>query len=550
MEKIQQQIIAFLKGLSTRQRIVLGGSVVLVAGTIWLFVKLLDAGEYKPLYTGMAPTDAQQLGQRLAEKNIAYQLTSDGTGVMVRSDQLDKARMETAAQGLLASGRMGFELFDKPNWSGSDFSEKVNYQRALEAELERTIQTMNGVDGVRVHLVLPRESLFAERERPAKAAVVLKMHGTRLTDAVATSVVNLVSSAWDDLSPSNVTVVTTEGQIPAEGHGHNSVMMAGNQELETALAERVVQTLGPVVGPDHVKSSITIDYDQTSGESTQELYDPANAAVLSSQTSEETAGDLTPQGVPGTTSNTPAATPAPAANAANPAAGTATQTKISTTTQGIHTETKTFAVSKTTHRTLEPAGRIRKMAAAILVDDVVETKADAGGKIVETRRKRTPEEMKQIENLAKAAVGFNMQRGDDFSLENISFLMPTIEVLPPPGKIQKFVGYAERWAGLLRYAGLFALFLVVYFLLLRPVKKQVLHILQAPGGGSAAAGTTAAAGTAAAALPASVTGLLPDAGGELPEVTQAMALKKELVQRVKDDPRAAGRVIETWMREA
>jgi flagellar M-ring protein FliF len=381
MDKIQQQIIAFLKGLSARQRIVLSGSVMLVAGTVWLFVILLDAGEYKPLYTAMAPPDAQQLGQRLAA-----------------------------------------------------------------------------------------------------------------------------------------------------GRGHDSVMTTGNQELETLLAERVVQMLGPVVGADHVKSSITIDYDQTSGESTQELYDPTNPVLLSSQTS-----------------NTPAATPAPEVSAAaanGPAANANTQTKSKTTTPGMHTETKTFAVSKTTHRTLEPAGRIRRVAAAILVDDAVETKADGSGKLVATRRKRTPEEMKQMENLAKAAVGYNAQRGDQFSLENILFVMPEMEVPPPPGKIQTFAGYAERWAGWLRYAGLFALFLVMYFLLLRPVKKQVLHILQGPRGGQFAEEETAKS-----ALLASATGAIVAAGGELPEVTEAMVLKKELVARVKEDPQAAGRVIEAWMRE-
>ena len=293
MDKIQQQILAFFKGLTFRQSVILGGSVVLVAGTLWLFVHFLDAGDYKTLYSGMAPADAQALAQKLVSQNIVYQISPDGTAVLVRGDQLDKARLETASQGPLASGRMGFELFDKPNWSGSDFSEKVNYQRALEAELERTIQTMNGVDAVRVHLVLPRESLFTDRERPAKAAVVLKLRGARLTDEVTASVANLVSSAWDDLSPLNVTVVTTDGQMPAAGHGHGPFSLAGNQELETTLAERIVQTLGPVVGTEHVKSSVTIDYDQTSGESTQELYDPANTAVLTSQTSQETVADLT-----------------------------------------------------------------------------------------------------------------------------------------------------------------------------------------------------------------------------------------------------------------
>ena len=192
---------------------------------------------------------------------------------------------------------MGFELFDKPNWSGSDFSEKVNYQRALEAELERTIQTMNGVEAVRVHLVLPHESLFTDRERPAKAAVVLKLRGQRMSDQIGASIANLVSSAWDDLSPQNVTVVTTDGQMP--GIGTWLVWRSrqcGSGDLETVMAEKVVQVLTPIVGADHVKSSVSIEYDPTSGESTQDLYDPNSTAVLSSQISQETSSDLAAPG--------------------------------------------------------------------------------------------------------------------------------------------------------------------------------------------------------------------------------------------------------------
>jgi flagellar M-ring protein FliF len=535
MDKIQQQIIAFLKGLSPRQRVVLGGSVALIAGTLWIFVRLLGGADYKTLYSGMAPADAQALTQRLVAQNISYELSPDGTAVSVRGDQLDQARVETASQGPLASGRMGFELFDKPNWSGSDFSEKVNYQRALEAELERTIQTMNGVEAVRVHLVLPRDSLFTERERPAKAAVVLKLRGARLTDAISASVANLVSSAWDDLSPMNVTVVTTDGQMPASGHGHNALNSAGDQELETTLAERVVQTLAPVVGSDHVKSSITIDYDQTSGESTQELYDPASTAVSSSQMSDETAGDLTPAGIPGTASNTP--------NSAGTSSAAA-QAKTTASTQGIRSETKTFAVSRTTHHVLEPAGRISRVATAILVDDVLET-TTGNGKTQETRRKRSAEEMKQIEELAKAAVGFDAKRGDQFSLQNIAFLIPVVDVPVPQGKVQKLMTYAERWTSLLRYVGLLLLFGAVYVLILRPVKKQVLQILHAPAA-SLPGHSTGAVG----ALGSGTTSALPAAANGIPEITEAVALKKELVARVKDDPATASRVIQTWMSEA
>ena len=534
MEKIFQQLLAFLKGLTVRQRVFLAGSVVLVGGAVWLFVTLLGGGDYKPLYSGMAPADAQSLGQRLGAQNIAFQISPDGTAVLVRSDQIDRARLEAASQAL-PSGRMGFELFDKPNWSGSDFSEKVNYQRALEAELERTIQTMSGVEAVRVHLVLPRESLFSDRERVAKAAVVLKLRGTRLTDQIAASIANLVSSAWDDLSPQNVTVVTTDGQMPVTGHGHSPFSAAANQELETTLAERVVQTLAPVIGSEHIKSSVTIDYDPTSGESTQELYDPNVTAVLTSQTSQETVGDLEPAGIPGTPSNAP--------NSQGSIAATQ-QAKTATATQGIRTESKTFAVNHTTHHFLEPAGRIRRVAAAVLIDDAAETKTD-NGKTQEIRRKRTSDEMKQIEELAKAAIGFDDKRGDLLSVQNIAFEVHPPQVLTPPGRVQKIMQFAERWTGLLRYAALLLLFGVVYLLILRPVKNRVVAMLKMPAHGL----LPAAAGTAGGAELVGDIGRVTAEAAPTTEVQQAVALKKQLIAKVKEDPESASQLLQSWMRQ-
>ena len=536
MERFLQQIAAFLRGLTVQQKFLLAGSAALVALVVWLFTALMAGGEFRTLYSGMAPADAQTLAQRLAAANIPFQISSDGASVSVRADQLDKARIEAASQGPLPSGRMGFELFDKPNWSGSDFSEKVNYQRALEGELERTIQTMNGVAEVRVHLVLPHESLFSDQERPAKAAVVLKLRGTRLTDQIATSVANLVSSAWDDLTPQNVTVVTTDGQMPAQGNRGAGPGMMANADLETQLAEKVVQTLAPVVGSDHVKSSVTIDYDPTSGETTQETYDPNTAAVLTSQISQETVGDLEPSGIPGTPSNTPRTQGTPAQQTA----------QTSNATQGIRSESKSYAVSRTTRRTIEPAGRIKRVASAILVDDATETKEE-NGKAVTVRRKRTPDEMKQIEALAKAAVGFDAQRGDQFSLEDISFTETPTETPQPPNKVQRVMMFAERWTSLLRYAALLLLFAIVYLLILKPVKNQMMQILTTPPRAELATNGQAAAAIAAGHLPAAA--LETSAGGS-GDTRQAVALKKQLATKIKEDPESASRLIQNWMRES
>jgi flagellar M-ring protein FliF len=541
MEKFQKQIAAFLKGLTTAQVLLLIVGVAVVGATVWGFVWMIGNSDYKPLYTGLAPADAQKLTQDLAAQNIGYRVSADGSTVLVPSDELDKARLQAASQGPLASGRMGFELFDKPNWSGSDFSEKVNYQRALEAELERTIQTMNGVEQVRVHLVLPHESLFTERERPAKAAVVLKLRGLRMSDQTASSIANLVSSAWDDLSPQNVTVITTDGRMPGQTHGQLGDLENSSVDLETAMAERVVAVLAPVVGADHVKSSVTIEYDPTSAESTQDLYDPNSAAVLSSQTSQETAQDLDPSGIPGTATNAPNAPPAGAA---------ASQSSSAQATQGIRSDNKTFAVSHTTKHLVEPAGRFKRIAAAILVDDAITAPA-ADGTPSEARRKRSPQEMKQIEDLAKAALGFDATRGDQISVQNIAFQTAPIEKLDSPPLTERVRVVTERWTGLLRYVALFGLFLMVYFMVLNPVKKQVLAAFEAaPAALPAGAPSAALGGASAPELAAGNRGSLNAAAAADPQLQRALNMRQQVVSTVQADPQSAGRVVQNWLGES
>jgi flagellar M-ring protein FliF len=542
MEKFQKQIAAFLKSLTTAQVLLLIVGVALVGATVWGFVWMIGNSDYKPLYTGLAPADAQKLTQDLAAQNIGYRISADGSTVLVPSDQLDKARLQAASQGPLASGRMGFELFDKPNWSGSDFSEKVNYQRALEAELERTIQTMNGVEQVRVHLVLPHESLFTERERPAKAAVVLKLRGQRLSDQTASSIANLVSSAWDDLTPQNVSVITTDGRMPGQAHGQLGDPQNAAVDLETALAERVVAVLAPVVGADHVKSSVTIEYDPTSAESTQDLYDPNSAAVLSSQTSQETAQDLDPSGIPGTATNAPNAPPAGAA---------ANQSSSSQATQGIRSDNKTFAVSHTTKHLVEPAGRFKRFAAAILVDDAIST-SDAGGKTTEKRTRRSPQEMKQIEDLAKAALGFDATRGDQISVQNIAFQSAPVEKLDSPPLTERVRVVTEQWTGVLRYVALLGLFLLVYFLVLNPVKKQVLAAFaSAPAAALPAGAANPALGSASAPELAAANRAGLGAGVSAdPQLQRALNMRQQVVSTVKADPESAGRLVQNWLGES
>lgn len=550
VEQISKQVRTFIKGLSTRQKITLAAGAAAVAATIWIFVILLDRADYKMLYAGLSPADAQSLSQRLTEKNIPYQLSSDATTILVPADQLDKARLDLAAEGMPQSGRLGFELFDKPNWAGSDFAEKVNYQRALEGELERTIETLGEIQAARVHLVLPQESLFTDQEREAKASVVIKLKGGRLGDEAQEAITNLVASAVENLKPGNVTLINAEGGMPILAHGGDSGARPRFwSEMEAALAQKLAATLEPVVGPGKARASVNVEYDSATSDSTQETYDPNGSVILTSQISTEHVGEAGAEGPPGTTSNVPGK------QASAPAAAK-TPTNLEAESQGLQTESKTFAVSKTIRHTVQPSGNLKRITAAVLVDDATDVRYDNGQRL-ESRRKRTPEEMKQIQELVDAAIGIDAMRGDKVAVENLSFQNLPLE---PPSRSSlgdRVAPLIEKWINLVRYGALLLLFLLVYLLVLRPIKQQIVTTFhQLPKQLGMGKGPVAALpGNAprqvvekeddAATLEAALHQL-----GDTPlAAKQAALLKKNLLDKVKKEPGTASRLIQNWMRQ-
>lgn len=529
MQRAADQITVFWRGLTAQQKWLMGGGVALVAATLWVFVGLLGTPKYATLYSGLRPEEAQAMGSRLAAKNLAYQLSSDGSSVLVPVEKLDASRLETAAQGLPRNARLGFELFDTPNWAGSDFTERVNYQRALEGELERTLQTLHDVETVRVHLVLPRESVFTEQEHEAKAAVIVKTRGGRLPEEAQRGIPQLVASAVDRLRPENVTVVDADSNASLtspKGAGGG----AGTPDEE--LAQTLVATLGPVVGSDQVRASVHVEYDLSSSENTEETYDPKAAVPLTTQRSEENSGGRSAGGIPGTASNVPGTT-----------AGTTAALAADAESQGSRTETSTYAVSKSVRHIVQPAGRVKRMAAAVLVDDAVEWK-DENGKRVASRRKRTAEEMKDLEKLARAAIGVDEQRGDLLAVENLSFQTTPPEAQSAPGRAEKIQNALRPWLGTLRYGGVALLFLVVYGLVLRPVKKQVLTALREL---PARIGKSAGPAAAESGLMLEGAGLEALGGGD--ESRRAALLKRQLTERVQQEPELANRLVQGWIRE-
>jgi flagellar M-ring protein FliF len=533
LEQALKQLQDFLRGLSGPQKALVAGGAAAVGLVLWLFVWLLGGGKNVVLYSGLKPADAQAMGTRLAAKNIAYEISPDGGSVLVAAEKVDAARLETAAQGLPRNARLGFELFDTPNWAGSDFSEKVNYQRALEGELERTLQTLGEVEAVRVHLVLPRESLYSEQERDAKAAVIVKTKGGTLSREAQQAIPQLVASAVDGLRPENVTVVdaeTAQSFLARRGPSGRATF-----DSDEELAAAAVHALEPVVGADHVRASVHVDYDLSSSEDTSETYDPKAAATLAQQHTEEIAGGGNPAGVPGVTSNVPGS--AAAVTPPGGTAGAAASALAAVDSQSSKSDSSTFAVSKNTRHVLNPAGRVRRITASVLVDDAVENKQE-NGKSAAGRRKRTAEEMAAIEKLARAAIGVDEQRGDLLAVENLSFQSAPVETPVAPGKLDKFRLLIRPWYGALRYVGITLLFLMVYLLVLNPVKKQAMAAFrQIPEQlGKPAAATGGA-------------NLLADLPQASEEAKLAGTLKKEVTDKIKAEPAAASRLVQSWVRD-
>jgi len=525
LNQVQKQVTDFIGGLTVTQRGLLIGASGLTIALLFVFVRLIGTPDYKPLMTGMEAADAEALGAKLAAKNIQYEISSDGKTVSVPSDKVDSSRMELASDGMPHSGRLGFELFDKMNWGQTEFDEKVNYQRALEGELERSIQTLRDVESVRVHLVLPTDSVFIDRERAAKASVVLKLRSGRLSDETQLGIARLVAGAVDQLSPDNVTVIDADTNRPLGLPRRDG--FSGNGALETELSAQLLQTLEPVVGPQHVRARVNVEYDPTTSEENDETYDPKSAVAVTEQKSEEEVGGTLSGGVPGTSSNVPG--------------GGTTAKTVSDNGDGSQisrSESSTFAVNKVVRHTMQPAGRIRRITAALLVDDAIDVKQE-NGKREETRRKRTPDELKQIEELAKAAVGIDSTRGDILTVQNLSFDEAPVETPAKPTVVEKVRVTLSDWSSLVRYAALILLFLLAYALLLRPMKKQLITTFrELPAVISAknkAAVAELAPGQELATLP--------------PDKQRSVTLKKQLLEKANAEPQATSKLIQAWIHE-
>ncbi len=537
-------LISQLKALNAKLTLNQKLSILALGGVmlfgLLFFAYLVQREPYQLLLSDLDAASANTVVERLKSMDVPYRLSDGGKSILVPADRIDELRIEMASQGLPSKGRMGFELFDQGQWGITDFAEKVNYRRALEGELERTILGLAEVQQARVHLVLGRKSLFQEDDEPAKASVVIRLReGATLTQRRVRGIGNLVAFAVEGLAPENVTVVDVNGNLLSENLGEDRRLSVAQLDLrnkfERDLCEKVISILEPVVGVDNVKvtASVQLDYSETT-EKTQQVADPV---MISRQLTEEIVNEGGKQGIP-FKANAPENQQAAAqANGQNG--------------RSLQSETTNYEVSKTFRERVLPGGSLLRQSVAVVVNDrLVPAPASADGEPAPPPQyqPRTPEEMERIRALVTATIGLNPDRGDTLTVENVSFSgrreeVPLTGVEPGFWDTYKHIIYpASRYLLVLLVFGLF------YLLIFRPVKKRVFAYVDVERNDLQQLAATlndpellrqleAAAGGQDKALPS-------------PKVMDRnQALKKDLLTIAKENPQAMTQLIRSWLSE-
>jgi flagellar M-ring protein FliF len=436
------------------QRSWAGVTAVLLAGLAGFLLWYTLRTDWRTLYANLDPEDTRQMGMVLTQAQIPFDVSANGSGIRVPAAQLEKARLATAAKGGIKSGRMGFELFDKPNWVGSEFDEQVNYQRALEGELEHTVGSLSDVESARVHPVMPHDSLFREQERPAKASVVLKLRHRTLADGEPEAIRNLVASAVDGLGPDRVVLVDAAGHLPLGPKTADAMRLTAEQVLE----EKLIATLEPVTGAGNVRASVTLDYESAATDETPETYDPEKVVTLSMQRTEQNSGSqAVAAGVPGTASNAPNSQALPV----YPPQSTPPQTEKS--------ESGTYGASKMVLHKVENPGRVRRMTAAIVVNDR-QLQASSKNKAA-VWQARSQDELRNLTALAQASVGFDTARGDMLTVEDLAF--DDNRAVPPALSVGRAFDLVEQSPLLIKYTAMLLGIMVVVAFGVRPALRRV-----------------------------------------------------------------------------
>jgi flagellar M-ring protein FliF len=407
------QLKNLLAALSIRQRIGIVAMAILVTGGMTGVVRWKHERDFRPLFTGMSAEDAAAIVQKVKESGTEYRIGDNGTSVLVPETKVNELRLQLAGAGLPKTGRVGFELFDKTNLGVTDFTEHVNYRRALEGELERSIKSLAELQQARVHITFPKESVFLDSREPAKASVLVDTRpGASLTAQNVLAITNLVASAVEGLNPDFVSVVDMQGNLLSrprkslfDENQPSDAALDYKHQVERDLVSKVESTLEPLLGRAKFRVGVSADCDFTTSEQSDESYDPTRSVMVSSQRSEDLSGTSETAGIPGTPSNTPR----PAARP--PATGSTVSRK---------TENVSYETTRTVRHVKTPQGAIKRISASVLLDQDVQW-AGKGTAKQRVLVPPTPEKLKAIHDLVAGVLGLVPDRGDQLVIESLAF---------------------------------------------------------------------------------------------------------------------------------
>ena len=420
---------------------VLLGAAAAVVALIVAVAMWSSEPKYKVLFSNLDDRDGGAIVTALGTMNVPYKYNDTGTALLVPADRVYDARLQLASQGLPRGGSVGFELMDNARFGASQFAEQINYQRGLEGELARSIESMHTVQHARVHLAMPRQSLFVRERQPPTASVLLNVYpGRSLSDAQVSAISWLVASSVPELTAENVSVVDQNGRLLSsplgEGRGMDADQTRMVRETEQRTVERILTILNPLVGPGNVHAQASAEMDFARREETSEVYrpnqEPGQAAIRSQQTSDQNQRGVNPaQGVPGALSNQPPGNAqAPIANPPQtqpPRPGQpqqqGQQQQQQQTTTGAQNAggtindrrdaTTNYEVDRTISHIKQPVGTVKRLSVAVVVNYVRDKDGDL--------KALPPEELSKLTNLVREAMGYSESRGDSLNLVNSQF---------------------------------------------------------------------------------------------------------------------------------
>lgn len=486
-----------------RLPLMIGASAAVAAiAALWLWSR---APDYGVLYSNLSDRDGGAIIASLQQMNIPYKFTEGGGALLVASNKVPEARLRLAAQGLPKGGTVGFELMDAQKFGTSQFAEQVNYQRALEGELARSINSISAVESARVHLALPKPSLFVRDQKKPSASVVLSLHrGRSIDEGQVSAIVHLISSSVPELSTKSITVVDQAGNLLSAANagtrGLDVSQLKYTQEIEQGYIRRIEAILQPILGAGNVHAQVAADIDFSIVENTDEKFrpnqEPGSAAIRSQQSSESgQLGNGPATGVPGALTNqpppdpvAPITAPSQIKQATPPGAAPAAQLKMSAELGSAGTAprsagaggnsrkdvTTNYEVDRSIRHTQQGAGGIKRLSVAVVVN--YRGNGAAAGK----RAALTAAELEQIRNLARQAMGFSAERGDSLNVVNSLFASDTETPELPLWRQPENVEIAKSS---IKYLLLGLLALYLWLAVLRPLLRKHLQ----PASSSAAA---------------------------------------------------------------